>query len=182
MVRSDELPVTVAPVGRNQLIAELFGRRNAELLGLARTLVDSREEAEEVVQEAFTRLVASYIRLEDSGKADHYVTGSVLNLARSRLRRRRTSRAKAPGLASNMARDADDHEPHDRPLDEHTREAIRAAVGELPRRQQQCVVLRFYSNLTEQQIAATLGISAGSVKVHLSRGRAALAERVKGLR
>ncbi len=94
VVTGEELAAAVVPIGRDELIVDLFHRRGSALLGLARTLVDSREEAEEVVQEAFERLVASFVRLDDVARADRYLTVTVLNLARSRLRRRRTARDK----------------------------------------------------------------------------------------
>ena len=65
VVTGEELAVAVVPIGRDELIVDLFHRRGSALLGLARTLVDSREEAEEVVQEAFERLVASFVRLDE---------------------------------------------------------------------------------------------------------------------
>jgi hypothetical protein len=104
MVTGEELAMVVAPVGRDDLIVDLFRRRGPALIGLARALVDSREEAEEVVQEAFARLVASFVRIDDSGRADRYLTVTVLNVARSRLRRRRTAREKG-----HLLRAADDY-------------------------------------------------------------------------
>ena len=86
-----ESELEIAPAGRNAIAIELFRRRDAELIGLARTLVDTRDEAEEVVQEAFGPLVAAFGRL-DPARADGYVT---VNVARGRLRRRRTARAAA---------------------------------------------------------------------------------------
>ena len=57
-----------------------------------------------------------------------------------------------------------------------------AAVRTLPPRQRDCIVLRFYADLSDAEIADTLGISAGSVKTHLHRARAALADRLEALR
>src|SRR5690606_13475673 len=98
------------------------------LVGLARSLVDSKEEAEEVVQDAFERLVASFIRIDDSGRADRYLTVTVLNLARSRLRRRRTARGKAHLLLVDESLDDDRLG-----LDEEAR-AVRVAIQSLPKR------------------------------------------------
>jgi RNA polymerase sigma factor (sigma-70 family) len=182
VVNSEQLPVSVVavvPAGRNQLIADLYQRRGRHLLGLAQTLVDSREEAEEVVQEAFARLVASFWRIDDVAKADRYVTVAVLNVARSRLRRRRTVRDHQSTIDAGAATTLEDHEPRS---DELTIAAVRRAVAALPNRQQQCVVLQYFSNLSENEIAATLGVSAGSVKTHLSRGRAALAAQMEEFR
>lgn len=174
MVTGEELAATITPLGRDASIVHLFHTRGAALVGLARSLVDSKEEAEEVVQDAFERLVASFIRIDDSGRADRYLTVTVLNLARSRLRRRRTARDKAHLMH------VDEHLEDDRlGLDEEAR-AVRVAIQSLPKRQQQCVVLRFYSGLSEREIAGTLGMGAGSVKQHLSRARAALAVALGG--
>ncbi len=180
MVNSEQLPVVaVVPAGRNQLIADLYQRRGRQLIGLARTLVDSREEAEEVVQEAFARLVASFMRIDDVTKADRYVTVAVLNVARSRLRRRRTVRDHQSRIDAGTATTVDDHEP---PSDERAIATVRRAVAALPKRQQQCLVLQYFSNFSEHEIAATLGVSAGSVKTHLSRGRSALAAQLETFR
>jgi RNA polymerase sigma factor (sigma-70 family) len=60
--------------------------------------------------------------------------------------------------------------------------AIAAAVRALPRRQRDCVVLRYYGDLADPEIATTLGVSVGSVKTHLHRARTALAPRLEALR
>ncbi|MBK5287642.1 MAG: sigma-70 family RNA polymerase sigma factor, partial [Acidimicrobiia bacterium] len=52
--------------------------------------------------------------------------------------------------------------------------AVVDALRQLPRRQRECLLLRYYADLSEADIAATLGISAGSVKSHSSRGMTAL--------
>jgi RNA polymerase sigma factor (sigma-70 family) len=128
------------------------------------------------VQDAFERLVASFLRIDDSGRADRYLTVTVLNLARSRLRRRRTARDRAHLLRADEL-----HDEERLGLDEDAR-AVRIAIQSLPKRQQQCVVLRFYSGRSEREIAETLGVGVGSVKQHLSRARAALATTLGGRR
>jgi RNA polymerase sigma factor (sigma-70 family) len=167
---SHEVSLSVAGTDRNALIAALFDEHSRRLVGLARTLVDSRAEAEEVVQEAFERLVASFSRVDDPTKADRYLTVTVLNVARSRLRRRHTARRKAHLVDESRQQ----HEVVES-VDRDQIERVRLAIRMLPKRQQQCIVLRFYSEATEQQIAATLGLAVGSVKTHLSRARAHLA-------
>ena len=54
-----------------------------------------------------------------------------------------------------------------------------AALHTLPRRQRECLVLRYYADLSEAQIAETMGISAGAVKSHASRGMAAMRARLE---
>jgi RNA polymerase sigma factor (sigma-70 family) len=70
--------------------------------------------------------------------------------------------------------------PPDMPSAEHgaflllERSAVIAALRDLPMRQREAIVLRYYADLSEAEIAATMGISRGAVKSHTSRGMAAL--------
>ena len=64
----------------------------------------------------------------------------------------------------------------------HRRDTVAAALALLPRRQRECVVLRYWLDLPEREIADTLGIAAGSVKSHLHRGLAALETSLEDLR
>jgi RNA polymerase sigma factor (sigma-70 family) len=59
-------------------------------------------------------------------------------------------------------------------VDDVRRRAVIDALAELPRRQREVLALRYYLDLSEREIAETLGISAGAVKSHASRGAAAL--------
>ena len=125
-----------------------------------------------MVQEAFTRLVASFGRF-DPASADRYVTVAVLNLARSRLRRRRSARTYL--ARTRPATTADDGSDADAAA-----RLVRASVAALPARQQECIVLRYYLDRPDDEIARVLGISVGSVKTHLSRARTALRARTGG--
>lgn len=171
-----DLEVTQRPqrVTRDEAVAALFERHYTDLVGLARLLVDTRAEAEEVVQEGFARLFASFSRLDDPARAIAYLRSVVLNLARSRLRRRRTARDKEHLLPDRVGEDGER-------LDGADRERVRAAVRALPRRQQECVALRYYYDNGMQEIADTLGIGVGTVKKNLHRARAALAANLEGL-
>ncbi|MDQ4051466.1 MAG: sigma-70 family RNA polymerase sigma factor, partial [Actinomycetota bacterium] len=65
-------------------------------------------------------------------------------------------------------------------LDAHRRNAVLDALRTLPRRQREVLTLRYYLDLSEAEIADTLGISRGSVKAHASRGSAALRDLLDG--
>jgi len=137
------------------------------LVGLARLLVDRREDAEEVVQEAFARTWARLGRVHGDPLA--YVRRAVVNQSRGRLRRRRTADAHRPDAAA----DAESAE-----IGAARGAAARAVVRQvatLPRRQRECVVLRFYADLTVPEIARSIGIAEGSVKSHLHRAMTTLA-------
>jgi RNA polymerase sigma-70 factor (sigma-E family) len=156
---------------RDEVLVSLYRAEYRRLVRLACLLLDDRGTGEETVQEAFIRLHQHWARVRD---APAYLRSTVLNLARSRLRRRLVARRHEPAPGPNAA-SAEAHAV----LGEEQREVI-AALRRLPRRQRECLVLRYYLDLSEAEIASTLGISAGSVKSHTSRGLAALASRFDG--
>jgi RNA polymerase sigma-70 factor (sigma-E family) len=150
-------------------IDELFRIHRLALVRLALLLVDDRETAEDVVQDAFAALHRRWSQVGPPDTALPYLRTSVVNASRSVLRRRRTVRQTPPLV------DVAD-EPADAATllaDEH-REVL-DALRTLPRRQREVIVLRYWSQLGEAEIAATLGISVGAVKSNASRGRDAIA-------
>jgi RNA polymerase sigma-70 factor (ECF subfamily) len=164
--------VAVRPPDVDRLVATTFEHEARSLVRLARLFVDDRNAAEDLVQEAFIRFARAAGRLEDQGKAAAYLRSIVLNLARDHNRR---------GLVSLRH-----HLPFDRTAalleDEialrEDQQRVIDALRELPRRQRDCLVLRYYSELGIEAIAATLGVSANSVKTHLRRGLDALERRL----
>jgi RNA polymerase sigma factor (sigma-70 family) len=104
------------------------------------------------------------------------VRSSVLNGARSQLRRRRLRRRHESGSPhQEAARDGLE-------TNEADRSTVTQLLRTLPYRQRQVLVLRYFVDLTEAQIAYELGVSPGSVKTHASRGLAALARALDGSR
>lgn len=158
-------PASFAPV---PTFDELYRRRYESMVRLAYVLVDTTEQAEEVTQEAFAALYSRWHKVADP---DAYVRTSVLNGARAVLRRRRVLRRRA-------------HELH--VVDEGDRDAAGASLGHildavrrLPDRQRACVVLRYELQLSEAEIAQTLGIPPGTVKSNLHRALARLRTEVQ---
>ena len=149
-------------------ISELYAAHRLSLVRLAILLVDDLASAEDVVQDAFAALTRRRGGLDDPSRALAYLRVSVVNTARSALRRRRTARAYVPPHT------IDPGSPEDRSvLAEEHREVV-AALQQLPPRQREVVVLRYWSGLSESEIAATLDISPGTVKSTASRALAAL--------
>lgn len=156
------------------LVATLFRQEAASLVRMARLFTDDRNAAEDIVQEAFIRLHRSATRIRDPEKAAPYLRSIVLNLARDHNRR---------GLMSLRHRSALAAAPQARGFEDDVIAAtddaqVVAALRQLPARQRDCLVLRFYLELTEREIAETLGISANSVKTHCRRGLHALEARM----
>jgi RNA polymerase sigma-70 factor (sigma-E family) len=150
-------------------VPALYERHWRAMVRLAVLLVDDVASAEDVVQDAFLALHRKGDTLRDPNAAVAYVRTSVVNLSRSVLRRRHTVR-KHLRVAEPEATAAADHDVLLR--DEH-REALEA-VHALPQRQREVLVLRYWTGLSEREIAETLGISAGAVKSSASRGMATL--------
>ena len=154
------------------LVIRLFQLEGRNLVRLARLFVDDREAAEDLVQEAFIRLARSASRVNDLDRAPAYLRSIVLNLARDHNRRGLVSlRHQLP-----YGREVDVHPAADDQLvRDDAQRAVVEAVRSLPRRQRDCITLRYYLELGIDEIADTLGVSANSVKTHLRRGLANLA-------
>ncbi|MET8809580.1 SigE family RNA polymerase sigma factor [Streptomyces sp. NPDC004546] len=172
-VRAIPLPGAEQPPG----IEELYHHRRLALVRLAVLLVDDVPTAEDVVQDAFTALFRRHgHRLASLDDPEAYLRTSVVNAARSVLRRRRTVRAHTPAPEQHAPAPEEDvllHEDH--------REVL-AALRTLTRRQREVLVLRYWSHLSEAEIAATLGLSRGAVKSTASRALDALGRRLEVLR
>jgi RNA polymerase sigma-70 factor (ECF subfamily) len=145
-------------------VADLYRLEATNLVRLARFFVDDRDAAEDLVQEAFIRFARTSGRIRDAERTSAYLRSIVLNLARDHNRR---------GLVSLRHRPS--AEPEGPSLDEMVALAadqllVIEALRELPRRQRDCLVLRYYMELTVSEIGTTLGISGNSVKTHLQRG------------
>ena len=150
-------------------LVDLYHAHRLAMVRLAVLLVDDLATAEDVVQDAFAALHQRWDRLNDINAALGYLRVSVVNAARSVLRRRRTARLyPAP-------RDPDQESAEAEAMLAAEHEEVVAAVRRLPRRQREVLVLRYWSDLSEAEIAETLGVSRGTVKSTASRGLAALA-------
>lgn len=146
----------------------LYRAQRLAMVRLAAFLVDDPGLAEDVAQDAFAALHARWHHVRDPHSALPYLRRAVVNNSRSVLRRRRTARRylwphadPTPGADQDVVA-----------ADEHRR--LRDALARLPRRQREVLVLRYWADLSEAEIAGTLGVSAGTVKSSASRGLDAL--------
>ena len=151
-------------VDDDTLLLRLFRDEAARLVQMARWFVDDQTAAEDLVQEAFIKLSANLHRLRDPDRAAPYLRSIVINLARDHNRRGLVSLRHRPP-AELPERSAEDHA-----ADHAESRAVVEALRQLPRRQRDCLVLRYYLDLPIAEIAETLGLSANSVKTHLARG------------
>lgn len=159
-------------------VERLYRSQRLAMVRLALLLVDDRETAEDIVQEAFAALHRRWSSIQDQAAAHGYLRSSVLNGSRSMLRRRRTVRRHP--LLDDRVVPAEGADASSLLAEEHR--AVLAAIRQLPERQREVIVLRYWAELGEAEIARTLGISIGAVKSNASRGRDAIANLLGGTR
>jgi RNA polymerase sigma-70 factor (sigma-E family) len=152
----------------DRAVTELYAAHYRALVRLSALLLRDVATAEEVVQDSFVAMHDGWRRLRDNDKALSYLRQSVVNRSRSVLRHRVVVDRNAP------------KPPPDMPSAEQgaisllERSAVVTALRTLPARQREALVLRFYGDLSEAQIAAAMGISKGAVKSHTARAMTAL--------
>jgi RNA polymerase sigma factor (sigma-70 family) len=156
--------VDEARTGHPASYEALYRRHRDRVARTAYLLVRDSAMAQDLAQEAFLIGWRDLRRLRDPSLFRAWVTGIAVNLSRRAVR---GSAREAPRSPPEPAADLD------RDL------AVRTAVGTLPRRLREAIVLRFYGGFTEAQIGAALGIPAGTVKSRLARARAPLADELR---
>ncbi len=155
--------ITPAPA---EAVSALYQAHALGLIRLAVVMLGDRAAAEDVVQEAFCGLYRRWHHLSDPAKALSYTRSSVINNCRTALRRRRRQ--------SGLAGDPPSESAEAVALAGEEHREVLTAIRRLPARQREVLVLRFYLDLDEAEIAASMRISRGTVKSTTSRALAAL--------
>jgi len=154
-------------VSKRQALEQLHAEHYVSLVRTAAWMFGDVALAEELVQEGFIRLAGAWDQLDDPDAASAYLRRIVINLGRSKVRRLILGRSKMTAAQSGMPEaDLSASRWGEGLLDGDIGEALRS----LPRRQRECVVLRYEQDLSVAQIAEVLGLAEGSVKSHLHRG------------
>jgi len=163
------------PQDARQAVSALYEAHAVGLIRLAIVMLGDRPAAEDVVQEAFCGLYRRWGQLDDPGKALGYVRSAVLNGCRSALRRlSREARSAQPDESLETSESAEALA-----LVNAEHRAVLGALRRLPARQREALVLRFYLDLPEPEIARSMGVSPGTVKSTTSRALAALGRLVQ---
>ena len=165
---SDAATPSVTGQAAYQAVTALYQAHYAALVRAAALLVGDVATAEDVVQDSFIAMHRAWWRLQDTSRALPYLRRAVINRSRSVLRHRVVA-GRHPAMAVPGWPSAEDSA-----LAVVRRSSVLAALGALPARQREVVVLRYYADLSETQIAAALGISAGAVKSHTARAKDSL--------
>ena len=143
--------------------SEFAHSRWPALVRLGYGVTGDRDLAQDLAQTALANAYASWSRVRKADDPDAYLRRIVLNAHRGSFRKRRVSERLTESPPDTLA-------PVPDPARQHgDRATVIAALGTLPRRQRQVLVLRYWLDLTEAQVAATLGCSVGNVKSQTSR-------------
>lgn len=156
-------------------IGELYLRHADAAVRLAYLLTGDREMAEDLVQDAFVRLAGRLVHLRDSEAFDAYLRTTVVNLSRSYWRRRRVERSYL-----ERARGAGGSEGPSRERSVEDQDELWNAMRRLTQRQRAAIVLRFYEDLPEVEVAEILQCAPGTVKSLVSRGLEKLRNEIGG--
>lgn len=160
-----------ADADRDARVAELFDRHYAPMCRLAYVILGEAGLAEEIVMEALLKTFTGFGRIRDLDRTDAYLRRAVVNLCRSRIRRKGIE-----SRANSAVHHRDQRKPAEWDPERHeTSRIVWSAVRKLPERQRACVVLFYLEDLAERDIAEALDCSIGTVKSQLSKARAKLA-------
>ena len=165
---SQPRPASSAAWDASEVVTEIYRDHYNQLVRLAVMLVHDVQTAEEVVQDAFEAMHLAWRRLRESEKALSYLRQATVNKSRSVLRHRKVVEMHAPKPAP------DEQSAEHAALTLIERSAVTSALRTLPVRQREAVVLRYYGDFSEADIATAMGISRGAVKSHTARAMAAL--------
>lgn len=161
------------PVGADRAVTTLYLTHYRPLVQMAVLLVQDLATAEEIVQDSFVAVHAAWRRLPDADHALSYLRRSVVDRSRAALRQHVVVDKLAPRLAPDLP---DTLGETDIKVE---RSAFISALWTLPARQREVVVLRYFADLPEIQVASATGISAGAVKAHAARAVSSLRARLR---
>jgi len=145
---------------------EYVRARRQALLRTAYLLTGNLADAEDLVQSALAKTYLAWHRIEDRGAVDSYVRRAMVNTQISWWRRRR--------LEEFPTDEIPDQATVDYPVSSDMQESLRRAIDRLPQRMRAAVMLRYYEDMTEAEVAEVLGVSVGTVKSTVSRAVAKL--------
>jgi RNA polymerase sigma-70 factor (sigma-E family) len=146
--------------------ADYVRLRGGMLLGIALSLNSNRADAEDLVQATLIKTYLSLDRITDLAALDAYVRRVMVNMHISGWRKRRVDEYPTDELPDGPAAD---HGP-----DCELSDVLRRAIDRLPRRMRAAVLLRYYDDMSEPEVAAALGVSVGTVKSTVARAMAKL--------
>ncbi len=171
--KSDEQLMAAVKCGDIAAFELLVERYKEVVFGLARSMLRSREDAEEAAQDTFIKLFRAREQFDDERRLEPWLLRIAGNTCRDALRRRRTEQLPIThdDEGDSLARMIADPRSVSREWNELTRQAVRQALDRLSDKLRMPLVLKYANGLTNQQIADALGISLSNVKVRMARAK-----------
>jgi RNA polymerase sigma-70 factor (sigma-E family) len=161
------IPRQFATVGAGDAdFREYVNTRGRALLRSAYLLTGNLADAEDLVQSALAKTYQAWDRIEDRGAIDGYVRRAIVNTHISWWRRRKVDEYPTDEIPDQPVADSSS--------DSELRDVLKRAVDRLPQRMRAAVVLRYFEDMTEAEVAQVLGVSQGTVKSTISRAVAKL--------
>lgn len=154
-------------------LAELYERHAPQAVGFAYLLTADKTQAEDLVQEAFVRITGRFAHLRTHDSFNAYLRRTIVNLHTSKLRRLKLERRYLQ-TQSSRAEAIATSDP-----DIGTRDEMRRALAALPARQRTAIVLRYYADLSERQVAQELGCSPAAARSLVARGMEVLRAEIR---
>lgn len=162
----DPVPRQLDAAGVDADFRDFVRTRGRALLRSAYLLTGNLADAEDLVQSALAKTYLAWERIQDRKALDGYVRRAIVNTHISWWRRRRVDEYPTDEIPDQPTADpSGDRELHD---------TLQRALDRLPQRMRAAVVLRYFEDMTEAEVADVLGISPGTVKSTVSRAVAKL--------
>lgn len=154
-------------------LEEMYAEHSTSATRLAFLLTGDRELAQDLVHDAFIRTAGRFQHLRSSGSFGPYLKRVVVNLSRDHFRRKAVEKRSLDRVRAGVPDRVEGHDPSDR-------SSLMPALAQLPYRQRVAVVLRYYEDMTESQVAEAMNVSARAARSLLSRGMATLRTLMEG--
>jgi RNA polymerase sigma-70 factor (ECF subfamily) len=171
--------------GDQQAFAEIVGLYQDKLYHMAFRMLGSRQEAEDVVQEAFLRVYRNLDRYDEGMKFSTWIYRIATNLCIDRLRKRKATYSldaestEHEGLDGYAVIPSDDRTPESEMLLSETQRIVRQAIDTLPAKYKSVMVLRYLHDLSLQEIGEVLDMPVTTVKTRVHRGREYLRKKLE---
>lgn len=170
-MRTDEDLMQQVASGEYEAFEELVRRHQSTAIGLAYNLVNDPSRAEEIAQEAFLKILRNAESYEPTASFKTYLSRVVSRLCYDHYEKNKPTSYDPTEAFGN---ESDATSPLEETLDGERREAIQAALDELPKRQRTAIVLQTLEDFTYEEIADTMDTTTKAVERLLARARKTL--------